>query len=134
MKKLFIILLGSFLLAVSINAQPGGGGFTRRTPEERAAAIHQKLDSAFHLDAAVLSKMDTALTALFKASDVKRQELFSGSTPPDRETMQKEMKPYNDAQDDILKTLLTKDQYETWKEKIQPSMRPQRPPGGGGNN
>jgi hypothetical protein len=46
------------------------------------------------------------------------------------------MKKFNDAQNEMLKAVLTKDQYEIWKEKIQPAMRPQRqggggPPGGG---
>ena len=133
MKKMSLLLLASFGLVITISAQPGGGGFQRRTPEERTASIHQKFDSAFHLDAATFSKMDTALVALFKAQDAKRQEMFSGGTMPDRETMMAEMKKFSDAQDEILKALLTQEQFDIWKEKIQPSMRPQRPPGGGGN-
>lgn len=131
MKKMSLILLASFAIAASVNAQPGGG-FTRMTAEERAARVHQKLDSAFKLDAATLSKVDTALTALYKAQDEKRQELMAGGTM-DREAMQAEMKKFSDAQGEILKAVLDKDQYEIWKEKIAPSMRPQRPPGGGGN-
>jgi hypothetical protein len=122
----------SLLLAVSatfLYAQPGG---MRRTPEERAAAIHQKLDSAFKLEAGKLATLDTAMVALFKAQDAKRQELMAGGMP-DRETMMAEMKKYSDAQDEILKAVLTQEQFDIWKEKIQPSMRPQRPPGGGGN-
>lgn len=130
MKKFFFILLGSLSLAVITNAQSGSGGFPRMTPEERAARIHQKLDSAFKLSPAILANLDTALTALYKTQDAKRQELFSGGMP-DRETMQSEMKKFSEAQDEMLKAVLTKDQYEIWKEKIQPSMRPQRPPGGG---
>ncbi len=134
MKKITLLLLGTLSLAVVTYAQPGGGGFTRATPEERTARIHQKLDSAFKLSPAVLANLDTALIALYKTQDAKREELFSGGMP-DRETMQKEMKKFSEAQDEMLKAVLTKDQYEIWKEKIQPSMRPQRPPGppGGGN-
>jgi hypothetical protein len=36
--------------------------------------------------------------------------------------------------DDKLKKVLTEDQFKEWKDKIEPSMRPQRPPGGGGGN
>jgi len=43
-----------------------------------------------------------------------------------------EMKKFSDAQDEILKAVLTEEQYTIWKEKIQPAMRPQRPPGMGG--
>jgi hypothetical protein len=103
----------------------------RRTTEERVARIHQKLDSAFKLDQAKLTTLDTALTVLYKAQDAKRQELMAGGMP-DRETFMAEMKKYTDAQDEILKAVLTKEQFDTWKEKIQPSMRPQRPQGGGG--
>jgi hypothetical protein len=131
MKKISLMLLASFALAVVVNAQ-GGGGFSRATPEERVARIHQKLDSAFKLDPVNLAKLDTALTTLYKAQDAKRQELMAAGMP-DRETFMAEMKKYSDAQDEILKAVLTKEQFDIWKEKIQPSMRPQRPPGGGNN-
>ena len=130
MKKKSLMLLASFALAVVINAQPGGG-FTRSTAEERVARIHQKLDSAFKLEPAKLTSLDTALTVLYKAQDAKRQELMAEGMP-DRETFMAEMKKYSDAQDEMLKAVLTEDQFITWKEKIQPSMRPQRPPGAGG--
>lgn len=131
MKKVFLAAVGIFALVLTVSAQPGGGGgFQRRTPEERAAAIHQKLDSAFKLDPARLATVDTALIALYKAQDKKREELFAGGMP-DRETMQAEMKKFSDAQNEILKAVLDKDQYEIWKEKIAPAMRGPRPGGGG---
>ena len=136
MKKILLTVLASGALAFTVSAQPGSG-FSRRTPEERAASIHQKLDSAFKLDAAILAKLDTAITALYKAQDKKREELMAGGMP-DREVLMAEMKKFTDAQDEILKAVLTEEQFGIWKEKIQPSMRPQRqggggPPGGGGN-
>lgn len=130
MKKVLFVLTAFFSLAMAASAQ-GGGGFPRRTAEERAAAIHQKLDSAFKLDAATLAKVDTALTTLYKAQDAKRQEMMAGGMP-DREAFQAEMKKFSDAQSEILKAVLNKDQYEIWKEKIAPSMRGPRPGGGGG--
>ncbi|MFM2137868.1 MAG: hypothetical protein RJA57_175 [Bacteroidota bacterium] len=124
-----LFLCAFMMLSGSLLAQPGGG-FNRRSPEERAAAIHQKLDSAFKLEAVKLSVLDTALTALYKAQDDKRRELMSGGGFPDRETIQAEMKKFSDAQDEILKAVLTEEQFGIWKEKIQPAMRPQRPGGG----
>jgi hypothetical protein len=129
-----------FLLGFSVMgiAQPGGGGFTRRTPEERAANIHKKLDSAFKLEAGNLAKLDTALTALYKAQDAKMREIFQ-SSGDDREAMREmmmtERKKFTDAEDEMIKAMLTEEQYKTWKEVILPAMRPQRPPGplGGGN-
>ncbi len=117
-------------LSVITYAQPGGG-FQRRTPEERAATIHAKLDSAFKLEASKLAMIDTALTVLYKRQDQRMQEIFAGGERPDRETMMAERKKYTDAQDEILKAVLTQEQYATWKEKIEPSMRPQRQGGGG---
>lgn len=129
MKKIVLSVAAFFALAITLNAQPGG--MNRMTPEERAARLHQKLDSAFKLPAGDLAKIDTAMTALYKAQDAKRQELMAGGMP-DRETFMAEMKKFNDAQDEILKAMLTEEQYTIWKEKIQPAMRPQRGPGGGG--
>ena len=128
MKKISLVLLASFAFAISVSAQPGGG-FQRRTPQERAANIHAKLDSAFKMDPAKLAILDTAIIALYKAQDKKREEIMAGGMP-DRETMMAEMKKYSDAQDEILKAILTEEQFGIWKDKIQPSMRPQRPPGG----
>ena len=134
MKKMSFVLLASFALAVTVNAQPGGG-FQRQTPEQRVAAIHQKLDSAFKIATNKLSILDSALTVLFKAQDARMQEIFSSGERPDRETMMAERKKYSDSRDEMLKAILSEEQFAIWKDKIEPSMRPQRPPGmGGGNN
>ena len=130
MKKIFLLLVASVALSVVTYAQPGGG-FQRRTPEDREATIHAKLDSAFKLEASKLAMIDTALTVLYKRQDQRMQEIFAGGERPDRETMMAERKKYTDAQDEILKAVLTQEQYATWKEKIEPSMRPQRQGGGG---
>jgi hypothetical protein len=132
MKKIFLICMASLAIVLSASAQPGGG-FTRRTPEERVAQIHQKLDSAFKLDAATFAKLDTALVALYRAQDKRMEELMAGGPGSvDRETMMAERKKYSDAQDEILKAVLKEEKYTIWKEKIQPSMRGPRPGGGGG--
>ena len=126
MNKFIITAVVSLVFISAASAQPGA---TRRTPEERVAVIHQKLDSAFKMDPTKLANLDTALVALYKAQDTKRQELMAGGMP-DRETFIAEMKKYTDAQDEIMKAVLTEEQFGIWKEKIQPSMRPQRLGGG----
>jgi hypothetical protein len=137
MKKVFLLMLCAVMFMATSQAQPGGG-FQRPTPEQRVAAIHQKLDSAFKLEPAKLATLDTALTALFKKQDEWMQSIFSGGERPDRETMMAKRKEYADARDEMIKAVVTEEQYAIWKEKIEPSMRPQRPPGaggpGGGNN
>jgi hypothetical protein len=131
MKKISLVLLASFAMSAIISAQPGGG-FQRQTPEQRVAAIHHVLDSAFKLDAAKFATLDTALLTLYKAQDTRMQELFSAAERPDRETMMAERKKYSDARDEMLKAVLSEEQFAIWRDKIEPSMRPQRPPGGGG--
>ena len=134
MKKMFFVQLASFFMIATVSAQPGGG-FQRQTPEQRVAAIHQKLDSAFKLEPSKFATLDTALTALYKAQDARMQEIFSSGADRDamRATMMEERKKYADSRDEMLKAVLTEEQFTIWKDKIEPSMRPQRPPGGGGN-
>jgi hypothetical protein len=131
MKKMSLLLFASFALAATVSAQPGGG-FQRQTPEQRDSAIHFKLDSAFKIEPSKLATLDTALIALYKAQDARMQEIFSSGDRPDRETMMAERKKFSDARDEMIKAVLTEEQYAIWKDKIEPSMRPQRPPGGGG--
>ena len=130
MKKMCLMLVAVVAFAVSY-AQPGNG-FQRQTPEQRVATIHAKLDSAFSLGAAKLAPLDTALVVLYKKQDEKMKEMFSGGTP-DRDAMMAERKKYSDSRDEMIKAILSADQFAIWKDKIEPSMRPQRPPGNGGN-
>ncbi len=143
MKKSLLILLVATLTLTSLYAQPPGGGFQRRTPAERVAVIHQKLDSAFKLDAVKLGLIDTALTVLYKKQDTRMQEIREaamGGERPDPEALREEMRKYNDAQEEIIKAILTAEQFTIWKDQILPSMRPARGMGmgmgggGRGNN
>lgn len=134
MKKLLLSLFVVSLSGVAAMAQPGGG-FQRITPEERAAKVEHKLDSAFKLDQSKLKKLDTALVVLYKMQDSRMQELFqnsNGDRDAMRETMMAERKKFTDAEEEIIKAMLTDEQFAIWKDKILPSMRPQRPMGGGG--
>jgi hypothetical protein len=130
MKKISLLVV-AVVAFLATYAQPGGG-FQRQTPEQRVAVIHAKLDSAFKLAPAKLSTLDTALTVLYKKQDEKMMEMFQSGTRPDRETMMAERKKYSDARDEMLKAVLTEEQFGIWRDKIEPSMRPQRPNGGGG--
>lgn len=129
-KRFLITLVVAIAISSAASAQ---GGFQRMTAEERVARIHSKLDSAFKLDDATFKALDTALVILFRQQDVKMRELMAGGRENiDREAMQAERKKYSDAQDEILRAVLNKEQFDIWKEKIEPAMRPQRPQGGGG--
>jgi Skp family chaperone for outer membrane proteins len=132
MKKSFL-LFAVMLLAgtAAVNAQGGGGGnFQRRTVEERVQSVHQKMDSAFKLDKAKLTQVDSAFANYYRSTDKVREELMAGGG--DRSTMRQQMQektqPFTDARDKELNALLGDENFKIWKEVIEPSMRR----GGGG--
>ena len=128
MKKRFLLFAAMvFTGTVAVNAQGGGGGnFTRRTVEERVQTIHQKVDSAFKLDAAKLTQVDSIFANYYRSTDKMREELMASGT--DRSAMREKMQPLADARDEKLKPLLGDDNFKTWKEVIEPSLRRGGPP------
>ncbi len=129
-KQILLAAIAALFSFTAVNAQ-GGGNFQRRTPEERLKPVHDKIDSAFKLDAAKLKQVDEIFLNAFKESDKKMQELMAGGQP-DREAMMAARKEINDARDVKLKEVLTEAQMKTWKDELEPSLRPQRGGGGGG--
>ena len=127
MKKQVLLLAVAATLAVTTMAQ-GGGNFQRRTPEERLKPIHEKMDSAFKLEAAKLTQVDSIFIQSFRASDKQMEEIRNNGG--DREAMMAARQKFTDERDVKLKAVLTEEQMKIWKEQIEPSMRPQR--GGGG--
>ena len=128
-KQLFLMVFAAAVSITSVNAQ-GGGNFQRRTPEERLKVVHDKLDSAFKLDAAVMTKVDEIFLTFYKDSDKKMEEIRSGGGG--REEMMAARQKLVEERDLRLKGVLSEAQMKTWKDEIEPSMRPQRPGGGGG--
>lgn len=131
MKTKVVLMISSFLFAaVAVNAQ---GGFQRRTVEERVLAVQQKLDSAFKLDKTKLADADSTFANYYRATDKVREDMMSGGGQFDRQAFMDKLQPITDDRDKKLQTILTADQFKTWKETIEPSMR-RRPAGGGGGN
>ncbi|HMX80703.1 MAG TPA: hypothetical protein PKL81_07015 [Ferruginibacter sp.] len=128
-KQLFLMVFAAAVSITSVNAQ-GGGNFQRRTPEERLKVVHDKLDSAFKLEAAVMTKVDEIFLTFYKDSDKKMEEIRSGGGG--REEMMAARQKLVEERDQKLKGVLSEAQMKTWKDEIEPSMRPQRPGGGGG--
>lgn len=131
MKKQFLLIAFAGLFSITVaHAQ---GGFQRRTVEERVKSVHEKMDSAFKLEAKKMASVEAVFTDYYKAQDQAREDaMASGST--DRDAMRAKMQDLIAARDEKLKALLTEEQMKIWKESIEPSMRPQRgnrPPGGG---
>ncbi len=128
-KQLLLIAFAAAISITSVNAQ-GGGNFQRRTPEERVKMVHEKLDSAFKLDAATMAKTDEVFLNFYKDSDKKMDEIRSAGGA--REEMMAARTKLVEDRDAKLKGILTEAQMKIWKEQIEPSMRPQRPAGQGG--
>jgi hypothetical protein len=123
------LMISSFVLLAAIsNAQ---GGFQRRTIEERVQIAQQKFDSAFKLDKAKLSETDSVFANYYRAQDKVRVDMMSGGGQPDFHAMREKMQPLMDDRDKKLQGILTADQYKTWKDAIEPSLRPRRQNNGG---
>jgi len=124
MKTKITLMISSFiLLAIVSNAQ---GGFHRRTVEERVQMAQQKFDSAFKLDKAKLADVDSVFANYYRGQDKIREEMMSGGGQPDFQAMREKMQPLMDERDKKLEGILTADQYKTWKDAIEPSLRPRR--------
>lgn len=125
-KTMFVVVLALFA-AGTVMAQ----GFQRRTVEERVKIVHEKLDSAFKLGTAKQAQADSAFATYYRATDKLREELTSGGERPDMQVMREKMQPLVEARDKELQAILGDDNFKIWKSQIEPSMRPQRGPGGG---
>lgn len=130
MKTKLPLIISFMLLAAIGYAQ---GGFQRRTVEERVQAVQQKFDSAFKLDKTKLADADSVFANYYRGTDKIREEMRSGGGQPDFQAMREKMQPLMDERDSKLKGILTEDQFKIWKDSIEPSMRPRRQGGGGGN-
>ena len=124
-----------FAVMISVSAVMaqggGGGGFQRRTPEERTKMVMDKFTD-FKLDEKKSAEVDSIFIQFYRAQDKLRQEMMAGGGQPDFQAMREKMQPLMTDRDDKLKKALTDDQYKKWKDEIEPSLRPQRPAGGGG--
>ena len=132
MKK-SIFILSLLLLAGSVTVMAQGGGGQRRTVAERVQRVHDKIDSAFHLDAAKQAQVDSAFATFYRGQDKLREEAMAGGGQPDFQAMREKSQPLMEARDAQLKTILGDDKFKIYKEGIEPTMRGGRGGGGGGN-
>jgi protein CpxP len=129
MKKVTLLLAIALTGAFVVQAQGQGGGFQRRTPEERLKMVKEKLVD-LKLNADQTTKSDTTFMEFFRGQDKMMEEMRAGGAP-DREQMREKVQKLRADRDEKLKTIFTEDQFKKWKDEIEPSTRPQR--GGGGN-
>ncbi len=132
MKKIVVLLAVAFCAGFAVNAQ-GGGNMPRRTVEERVKTVMDKL-ADFKLDKDKTALTDSAFTSYYRDQDKMREEMMSGGGTPDRDAMRAKFQKLAADRDDKLKKIFTDEQFKKWKDEIEPTTRPQRPGGGGGNN
>jgi protein CpxP len=128
MKKAILLLAIAITGVLAVQAQ-GGGGYQRRTPEERLKLTKEKL-ADLKLDKDQTTKSDSVFMDHYKAQDKMFEEMRAGGAP-DREQMREKMQKLAGERDEKLKKIFTEDQFKKWKDEIEPALRPQR--GGGGN-
>ncbi|MEI9943698.1 MAG: hypothetical protein WDN26_05700 [Chitinophagaceae bacterium] len=119
-KSIFVVAL---LFAGSVTLMAQGGG-PRRTIEERVQMIHAKMDSAFKLESAKLVQVDSLFAGYYRSQDKLREETTAAGG--DFQAMREKMTPLTEARDEKLKPIIGEANFKTWKEVIEPSMRPQR--------
>jgi len=120
--------VAAMISIATVNAQGGGG--QRMTPEERTKATVEKM-APLNMDADTKAKAEAIITE-FYASQQKAMEDMRASGSFDREAMAAKRKELSEARDAKLKKVLSEEQMKKWIEEIEPTTRPQRPTGGGG--
>ena len=134
MKKVILLLAIAISGAFAVQAQGGpggGGGFQRRTPEERLKQVKEKLVD-LKLDNDQTTKSDSTFMEFFRGQNKMFEEMRAGGAP-DRDQMREKNQKLAADRDEKLKKIFTEDQFKKWKDEIEPSMRPQRGGNRGGN-
>lgn len=127
MKKQWVLMVMAAMFSITaVNAQGGGG--QRMTPEERIKFTIEKM-APLNLDAAIKTKSDAIITDYINEQQKAMDEIRANGG--DRDAMMAKRKELSDARDAKLKLIFTEIQMKQWKDEIEPSLRPQRPAGGG---
>ena len=130
MKKAIFLLTIAIAGVLAVQAQGGGGGFQRRTPEEKLKMVKEKLTD-LKLDKDQTTKSDSTFLDFYKAQDKVFEEMRAGGGAPDRDAIREKMQKLAGERDEKLKKIFTEDQFKKWKDEIEPTTRPQRGGGGG---
>src|ERR1700729_441670 len=126
MKKTFFLSAIILLISIAtVKAQDGGGGFQHQTVQQRVSNAMSKLTS-LNLDAATTVKVDTIFTDFYTAQQAAMQSMMQSGGQMDRDAMKQKRQQLADDRDAKLKAVLTDDQYNKWKNDIEPTLRPQR--------
>ena len=120
--KITMLVALIFAATVSTRAQQG---MQRRTVEERVKSAMNKILDPLKLDQAQQDKTKDIFTEYYTSQDKIREDARASGTRPDRSVREKLA---ND-RDDQLKSIFTDDQFQKFKNDIEPTLRPQRSQG-----
>ena len=123
-KVIFLSVIVLFTSIATIKAQDGGG-YQHQTVQEGVTNAMSKL-APLNLDAATTTKADSIFTNFYTAQQQMMQDMMSGGGQVDRDAMRQKRQQLADDRDAKLKAIFTDDQYNKWKNDIEPSLRPQR--------
>ena len=118
-----ILLVAAIVITWSFASNAQGGG-QRMSIEERMKTVMEKLNTGLNLTAVQQPLTDSAFTNYYRAMQKLRQGLPQGERP-DQEQMQKLVAE----RDEKLKAIFKEDQFKKFKEEVEQTLRPQRPPG-----
>jgi len=125
-KKILLAIATIFISFATVHAQTGS--YQHQTVQEKVANTMSKL-ADLKLDAATTTKADSIFTDFYTAQQKAMQDMMAAGGQPDRDAMRQKRQQLADERDAKLKAIFTDDQYNKWKNDIEPALRPQR----GGN-
>jgi protein CpxP len=131
MKKQFFLSAMALLISVATIKAQSGGGYQHQTVQERVSNTMSKL-APLQLDAATSVKADSIFTDFYTAQQQMMQNMMANGGQVDRSAMKTQRQQLAADRDSKLKAIFTDDQYNKWKNDIEPSLRPQRGNGQGG--
>jgi len=121
MKKQVMLLVITVSLGIGAAAAQGK---PRMTIEERTKASMEKI-AVLKLDTATTSKTQTIIADFYNAQQ-KAMEEMRATGSMDREAMMAKRKELAESRDVKLKAILNAEQFKSWVDEIEPSLRPQR--------
>jgi len=128
MKKLFLLSIMFLATVTFATAQQGQGQRQQMTPEERAKAQTERLETLLKLTAAQKTKVQAIELEYAKETSALRQNNQGG----DREAMREALQKLSTKRDTKYKEVLTADQFKKYQEDNEQRQRERGQGGQGG--
>lgn len=127
MKKQIGFTVIALLVSISfVLAQGPGNNGPKLTIPERIKVVNDKI-ADFKLSPDKLAQADSVFSNYYTAVQKQRDDMMAAGGTPDRDAMRANMMKLSGARDEQLKQIFTDEQFQKWKNDIEPTLRPQRP-------